>query len=250
MDLNCDMGEHVESGRMDADEGILPWVTSVSIACGFHAGDPGTMRRTVRLAVEHGVFIGAHPGLPDRIGFGRRRIDVSPEEAYEMTLYQIGALGAIVRGENGRLRHVKPHGALYHMAAADHALAEAIVQAIKAYDHSLCLYAPPSSALVDAGRGAGLRCAIEAFVDRRYRSDGTLASREEEGAIVEDPEEGARIAVELVVGRQIRTVDGGAIVLDPDTICLHGDTPGAALFARRINQALREAGVELKGVAE
>lgn len=241
MDLNCDMGESFGAWRKGSDEEILPWVTSISIACGFHAGDALTMRRTARMAIDAGVRVGAHPGLQDLAGFGRRWMAVDPAEVSAITLYQIGALAAIVQGEGGRLSHVKPHGALYHMGANDASIAMAIVKAVIAFDASLELYAPPDSQLARYGREEGLTVMIEAFADRRYRGDGTLVPRDQPNAVVVDPDEAASIARNLITLGRIRTVDGGELSLKPDTICIHADTPNAAIIAGRI-RALADNG--------
>lgn len=230
IDLNGDVGESFGAYRIGADEALLGIVTSANIACGFHAGDPATMRRTVRLCAERGVAIGAHPGLPDLAGFGRREMAVSPQEAYEMTVYQIGALTGFVRAEGAALRHVKPHGALYNMAAADATLAKAIAEAVYRVDGSLMLVGLAGSELVRAGAAIGLRVAGEAFADRRYRPDGTLVPRREPDALIEDAEEAAAQVLRLAA-------EGRA-----QTVCVHGDGPHALALAARVRRGLEEAG--------
>lgn len=243
MDLNCDMGESFGAYRIGRDEDLLRFVSSCNIACGFHAGDPRTMRRTVRLALERGVAIGAHPGLPDLAGFGRREMRVSPDEAYEMTVYQLGALEAFVRSEGGRLRHVKAHGALYNMAAADAALAEAIAEAVRKVDPGLILFGLANSEWIRAGARAGLRTAGEAFADRAYRADGTLVPRSEPDALIREEEQAVAQALRIAETGVVVTGDGMEVALAADTICLHGDGEHALPFARRVREALEEAGV-------
>ncbi|MCI0570311.1 MAG: LamB/YcsF family protein [Myxococcaceae bacterium] len=245
VDLNCDMGESFGAWRMGDDEAVLPHVTSVSIACGFHAGDPSVMLRTVRAAAERGVAIGAHPGLPDLVGFGRRRMSVSPDEAYALVVYQVGALLGFTRAVGTRLAHVKPHGALYNMAAADTALAAAIARAVRDVDSGLVLFGLAGSALITEAERAGLRVASEVFPDRGYEADGSLASRGKPGALVTDPEEAARRAVRMVVEGKVAASDGRDVTVRADTLCVHGDGPHAADIARLLRQRLQEAGVQV-----
>lgn len=237
IDLNCDIGEGFGAYRTGEDERLLDVVTSANIACGFHAGDPATMLRTVRLCAERGVAIGAHPGLPDMAGFGRREMAISPQEAYEMTVYQIGALYGFVRAEGAVMRHVKPHGALYNMAAADAGLAGAIAEAVRQVDASLVLVGLAGSELIRAGAAAGLATAAEAFADRRYRQDGTLVPRREPGAMIGDAAE--------AVGQVLRLAAAGRA----QTVCVHGDGPHALEFAARVRQGLQEAGWRLAPAA-
>jgi len=229
VDLNCDLGE---GGRFD--EALLDGITSANIACGFHAGDPGVMRRTVELALKKGVALGAHPGLRDLEGFGRRAVKVEPQEAFDLTLYQIGALQAFAALHGARLVHVKPHGALYTMAARDAALAEALAKAVHAADPKLVFVGLAGSEMIRAARRLGLQVAEEGFVDRGYQSDGTLVPRGQPGALIENPEDAARQAVRLVK-------EGKA-----DTLCIHGDTPGAPEHLRALRAALLREGVEIK----
>ncbi|PYI53098.1 LamB/YcsF family protein [Paenibacillus flagellatus] len=233
IDLNGDIGESFGVYRTGEDERLLDIVTSANVACGFHAGDPATMRRTVRLCAERGVAIGAHPGLPDLAGFGRREMAVTPQEAYDMTVYQVGALYGFVRAEGAVLRHVKPHGALYNMASADAALAEAIAEAVRRVDGSLALVGLAGGELVRAGERAGLRTVTEAFADRRYRPDGTLVPRREPGAFVADAGEAAAQVLRLAAEGRARTV------------CVHGDGPHAVAFAECVRRALLDAGWRL-----
>lgn len=244
-DLNCDMGESFGAWHMGADADVMPWITSANVACGFHAGDFSTMRRTVDLAKRHGVAIGAHVSLPDLQGFGRRELRVSPDEAYAMTLYQIGALAAFVRAAGVRLAHVKPHGALYNMAAKDVALADAIARAVRDFDPNLILVGLANSSLPQAGAAHGLRVAHEAFADRRYEAQGTLTPRHEAGAVIDDVEAAVTQAVKIATKGKVDIRSGGMLQLRADTICVHGDRPDAAVFARKLREALEGAGAKI-----
>jgi UPF0271 protein len=245
IDLNCDMGESFGPWRLGADEEVMPLVTSANVACGFHAGDPRVMWRTVRLAVRYGVGVGAHPGLPDLVGFGRRRMAVSPDEANTDVLYQLGALAGMCRAAGVRLQHVKPHGEMYNAAAADAALADAICQAVRAFDPDLILVAPPGSELERAGVRAGLRVAREGFADRAYEPNGRLVPRDRPGAVITDPGEVAERVVRMAADGRVRAADGRDVALSVDTVCVHGDTPGAVELLRRIRAACAAAGVEV-----
>lgn len=248
IDLNSDLGESFGHWRLGDDEAMFALVTSANVACGFHAGDAATMRRSVELAVHHGVALGAHPGYRDLAGFGRRSLDASPAELADELLYQLGALDGLARAQGTRVRYVKAHGALYHRLGADPAAAETFAAALAAYDPTLPLLGAPDSELERAARTAGLRFAREAFADRGYAPDGTLLPRGAAGAVLTDPAEVARRAVELATTGGL-AVDGGAVELAPDSICLHGDTPGAVELARRVREALAAAGVELRAFA-
>lgn len=242
IDLNADLGESFGAYTIGDDEGLLGVVTSANVACGFHGGDPSTMRRTVLRCLEKGVAIGAHPGLPDLAGFGRRELRITPDEAYELTLYQLGALQAFCTAEGGALRHVKPHGALYNMAASDQALAAAIARAAARVSPDLILVGLAGSALTRAGEAAGLRTAGEAFADRSYRADGTLTPRREPGAVL-PPERAAAQALLLAQGGIVRAQDGADIQVRADTICVHGDSQHAAELARAVRRMLEEGGL-------
>lgn len=244
MDLNCDMGESFGRYALGDDAAVMPFITSANIACGLHAGDPLVMAATVRLAREHGVAIGAHPGWPDLQGFGRRDMTVSPEEAEAFVLYQIGALSAFARREGMELRHVKPHGALYNQAVRDRVLADAIARAVKAFDPRLILVGLAGSAMIAAGREIGLHVANEAFPDRRYNPDGTLVSRRQPDAVLSSPEEVAAHAVSLAK----EGIDFGGKRVRVDTLCLHGDNPHAADNARLVSEALFNAGIEIEAL--
>lgn len=243
IDLNCDMGESYGAWTMGQDAAVLAHVTSANIACGFHAGDPDTMRRTVRLARERGVAIGAHPSLPDLAGFGRREMAITPNEAYALVVYQTGALLAFATAERTRVAHVKPHGALYNMAARDTALADAIAQAVRDVDATLILVGLAHSELTRAGERAGLAVAHEAFCDRSYEADGTLSPRSKPGAVISDPELAVAQAVALATSGRIAARDGSALDIRATTLCVHGDKPNAAEFAQRLRAALDAAGV-------
>lgn len=248
LDLNCDLGESFGAYSLGRDAEILPYVTSANIACGFHAGDPSVMRRTVRLALEAGVAIGAHPGLPDLVGFGRRNMDVSAEDVFAMTLYQIGALEAIARAEGGSVRHVKPHGALYNMAAVRRDLAEAFAEAVYRANPALTLFGLANSELTRAAERLGLRAAHEAFADRGYLADGTLMPRGLPGALIADAEVAASRVVRMALEERVRTPDGQDVPLRADTVCLHGDGEHALLFASKIRAACEAAGIDVRAV--
>jgi len=245
IDLNADIGESFGAWRMGDDAGVMPWITSANVACGFHAGDPATMRATVALCIEHGVAIGAHVSLPDLQGFGRREMKVSPNEVYAQTLYQLGALHAFARAAGTHLHHVKPHGALYNMAARDRALAYAIAAAVRDFNSTLILMGLAGGALVDAGRAAGLRVQQEGFCDRRYRADGSLMPRSEAGAVIEDIDVAVAQALSIATAREAAAGDGSAVHIDADSLCVHGDRANAAAFAQRLHEALSQAGVRI-----
>ena len=246
IDLNCDMGESFGAWNMGQDALVMPWITSANIACGFHAGDFSTMRQTVLLAKTHNVAIGAHVSLPDLQGFGRRELRVTPEEAYALTLYQIGALAAFTRAAGSRVGHVKPHGALYNMAAKDVALAGAIARAVHDFDPELILVGLAGSALPQAGAGLGLRVAHEAFADRRYAAHGSLIPRHEDGAVIGDIESAVAQAVKIATKGKVDIGTGGMLQLRADTICVHGDRTDAAQFAQRLRMALEAAGLDVR----
>jgi len=246
IDINCDMGESFGPWKMGADDDVMPNITSANVACGAHAGDPRVMRRTVRAAKTHGVSVGAHPGYADLQGFGRREMQVDPAEIEDMLLAQIGALAAIARAEGVPLRHVKAHGALYNQAARDRRLADAIAAAIKAFDPSLIMFGLPKSAMVDAGVAAGLRVAGEGFADRAYEPDGSLTPRSRPGAVIHDPAVVVERAVRMIRDGVVLTPAGREIPLKIDTLCVHGDTPGAAELVKRIRAGLDAAGIQAR----
>jgi Uncharacterized proteins, homologs of lactam utilization protein B len=246
VDLNCDFGEGYGVYSFGQDAELLQYVTSVNIACGFHAGDPHTMSGAVKQALSAGAAIGAHPGLPDRLGFGRRDMQVAASEVYDFVLYQLGALQAFVRAAGGELAHLKPHGALYHMANRDKAVAEAIVRAAAAVDDQLIIYGQSGSLLLDTAIRYSLPSASEVFADRAYEPDGSLASRSKRGAVLQDADEAAAQAIAMASQGIAFTPEGTQVRVIADTICLHGDGPHAALFAARIREALIQAGITLQ----
>jgi 5-oxoprolinase (ATP-hydrolysing) subunit A len=234
IDLNCDMGESFGQYKLGNDEAVTPFITSANIACGFHAGDPLVMQSTIRLAKKYKVAIGAHPSWPDLQGFGRREMNLSPEEAEAIILYQMGALTGFAKAEGVELRHVKPHGALYNQAAKDRILANAVARAVKAFGADLILVGLAGSSLIEAGAELGLRVANEGFPDRNYNTDGTLASRKQADAIIELPEEVAAHALRLVQ----HGIDFSGRHVKVDTLCLHGDNVHTAENAKQIRDIL------------
>jgi 5-oxoprolinase (ATP-hydrolysing) subunit A len=243
IDINCDMGESYGAWKIGADAELMPLISSANIACGFHGGDPATIRATVKLAVDHGVAIGAHPSLPDLQGFGRRVMKISPQDMYDLVVYQAGAVEGFARAAGARLHHVKCHGALYNMAANDAGLAEAMARAVKDLGGVLMLYALSSSRMIEIARHSGVRVAGEVFADRGYADDGTLAPRGTPGAMIEDAALAAKRAVSMVETGQVAALSGRSIPVSPDTLCLHGDQPGAVGFARAIRKAFSERGI-------
>ena len=244
MDLNSDLGEGFGAWKMGDDEAMLDIVTSANIACGFHAGDPSVMRRVCDLAAERGVAIGAHVGYHDLAGFGRRALDIAPDELADEVLYQIGALDSFARAAGSRVTYVKPHGALYNTAAVDVEQAAAIVDGLRRYDPALALLCLPDSEMQRQAEKAGVVTYAEAFADRAYTADGKLLSRKKPGAVLHDADLVAKRAVGMATGGVV-TADGTKLALRPDSLCVHGDTPGAVELARRIEAALTEAGVQL-----
>lgn len=245
VDLNCDMGESFGAWRMGSDAAILEHVSSANIACGFHAGDPGTMRATVSAALAKGVAIGAHPSFPDLQGFGRRVMTLTPDEVYDVCVYQIGALAAFARAAGGRLHHVKAHGALSNMAARDPALADAITRAARDVDPGLISYAQAGTELVRAAERIGLPFASEVFADRTYQDDGQLTPRSRPGAMIENVEDSIAQVLRMLREGRVRSVNGTDVEVRPDTVCVHGDQPRAVEFARRLREALAREGVSV-----
>jgi UPF0271 protein len=246
VDLNGDMGEGFGAWRMGQDELLLDLVTSANVACGFHAGDPATMARVVKATVARGVALGAHPSMPDLQGFGRREMAITAEEAHGLVLYQIGALHAFARAAGGRLHHVKPHGALYNMAARDAVLADAIARAVRDFDPSLVLVGLSGGELTRAGSSLGLVCAGEVFADRGYEPDGSLTPRRQPGAMIEDEELAVSRVLRMVCEGKVASRTGEDLVVQADTVCIHGDQPRALAFARKLREALAEAGVQVR----
>lgn len=248
IDINSDLGESFGAYRIGHDEGLMRAITSANIAAGFHAGDPGVLRRTIRLAKANGVAVGAHPGFQDLVGFGRRNMQISPEEAEDLVLYQVAAVAGVAAAEGVRLQHVKPHGALFNMAVRDADLAAAIARAVAAFDRSLILFGLPGSEILNAARAAGLRPAAEVFADRAYDPDGSLTSRKKPGSVIHDPDVVVKRAVRMVKERSVVAVDGSVVPLEADTICVHGDTTGSDVLAMRIRDGLAAAGVDVRAI--
>ncbi len=244
MDLNSDLGEGFGAWKMGDDEAMLDIVTSANVACGFHAGDPSVMRRVCELAAERGVAIGAHVGYHDLAGFGRRALDIPPDDLANEVLYQIGALDAFARAAGSRVTYVKPHGALYNTAAVDAEQAAAIVDGLRRYDPALALLCLPHSEMQWQAEAAGVVAYAEAFADRAYTADGKLVSRKQPGAVIHDADAVAERAVGMATGGVV-TENGTKLEVRPDSLCVHGDTPGAVELARRIEAALLEAGIQL-----
>ncbi|TAN05506.1 MAG: LamB/YcsF family protein [Rhodanobacteraceae bacterium] len=245
IDLNADLGESFGVWRMGDDAGVMPWITSANIACGFHAGDAAIMRTTVTLCMEYGVAIGAHTALPDLAGFGRRELRMTPNDTYAQTLYQLGALNAFAAAAGTHVHHLKPHGALYNMAARERALADAIATAVRDFNPTVILVGLAGGALVAAGRAAGLAVQSEGFCDRRYTADGSLTPRSEPGAVLDDADAAAAQAVAIATGGTLVADDGSSIRVQADTLCIHGDRPNAATFAEHVHHALGRAGVRI-----
>lgn len=243
VDLNADVGESTGGVRHGDDEGVMPFITSANIACGFHAGDPGVMRATVALARAHGVAVGAHPGFADLAGFGRREMQLPPQEIEDLVAYQVGALAGIAAGQGVSLAHVKPHGALYNMAARNRSLADAIARGVRAVDDRLLVVGLSGSQLVAAARDAGLPAASEAFADRGYLASGALAPRAAAGGVISDPDTVARRAIAMVRDQQVMSLDRAVVALHVDTLCVHSDTPGAGRLAGAVRRALDAAGI-------
>ncbi|MGE6752495.1 LamB/YcsF family protein [Rossellomorea sp. NPDC071047] len=238
IDLNCDLGESFGTYTIGQDEEMMKFVSSVNVACGFHAGDPLVMKQTVTNALSHNLKIGAHPGLPDLQGFGRRMIQISPKEAYALVQYQIGALLAFIKAQGGKLSHVKPHGALYNMAAKDSKLAASIAKAVYDLDPGLTLFGLSQSELTKAGEEIGLHVAHEVFADRTYQSDGSLTPRSLPNAVLHDENEVEKQVLRMVEKQEVVSTDGEVLSIKADTICLHGDNTAALNLARRLFEKL------------
>jgi UPF0271 protein len=243
IDINCDMGESYGAWSMGNDAEVMPHISSANIACGFHGGDPATIRKTVRLALDHGVTVGAHPSLPDLQGFGRRAMKISPQDMYDLIVYQAGAVEGFARAAGARLHHVKCHGALYNMAANDEALSEAMVKAVKDLGSHIILYALSNSKNFHKSKTLGVPVAGEVFADRGYADDGTLWPRGQPGAMIEDAGRAVAQALAMVEEGYVASVSGKRVAVAADTLCLHGDQPGAAAFARQIRKAFADKGI-------
>ncbi len=248
IDLNCDMGESTGSSKIGNDGSIMPLISSANIACGFHGGDPMVMHATVELAVQHGVAVGAHPSFYDIEGFGRNEIALSKEEIYDIVLYQVSALQGFTRILGAELHHVKPHGALYNMAAKLPGYARAIASAVKDTDPKLILYGLSGSELIRAGKDSGLRTCSEVFADRTYQDDGSLTPRSKAGAIIHEFERSLEQVMMMLHEGRVRTLTGNLINIEVETICIHGDHEGSDLFAKELNRNLSAAGFTIKAM--
>jgi UPF0271 protein len=245
IDLNCDMGESFGAWKMGDDAAIMPLISSANVAAGFHAGDPATIRETVGRAVDHGVAVGAHPSLPDLAGFGRRAMKVSASEVYDLVLYQAGAVEAFARAAGAKLHHVKPHGALYNMAAKDDALADAIARATRDLGGGVLLYALSGSAMMDAAARHGVRAVGEVFADRSYQADGTLTPRGEPGAMITEESASVAQVLMMVEHGRVLSLQRVEVPVAAGTLCLHGDQPGAVAFARALRAVFAERGISV-----
>lgn len=250
VDLNCDLGESFGVHRVSGQKEILKYVTSANVACGFHSGDPSVMRETVQMAIENGVKIGAHPGLPDLVGFGRREMSISPQEAYDMVVYQIGALQGVLTTFNETMQHVKPHGGLYNMAAKNSDIAEAIAQAVYDVSPSLILFGLSESALTKAGKKIGLKTAHEVFADRTYQSDGTLTSRKQPDALITDTNHAISQVIKMVKEGKVISQQQEEVPLRAHTICIHGDGEQALTFSKNIKEALKNNDILVKPISD
>lgn len=245
VDINCDMGESFGAYVMGSDAECMAYISSANVACGFHAGDFGTMQTTVSLAKKAGVSVGAHPGLPDLQGFGRRAMAMSPQEVHDLTIYQIGALMGFCRVADVPLVHVKPHGALSHMASADESIAEAVCQATAALSRELLFYSPFGSLMAAAAEKAGLRVVHEVYADRTYQDDGSLTPRRQPGAFVESAGQAVEQVLSMVLHGRVRALSGREVPIKAESVCVHGDQPGALEFAASLRSALEENGVKV-----
>jgi len=249
IDVNCDLGESYGEFKVGKDEKIMPHITSANIACGFHAGDPTTIAHTINIAKKHGVAVGAHPSYPDIMGFGRREMQLTSEEAKNYTIYQVSALQGFAKAINLSVQHVKPHGAFYNMAIKDEKLSEAIVEAIKALDTDLIIFAPPNSALAETAARNGLRVAYEFFADRAYNPDGSLVSRKEANAIIQEPKKVVERVVKVAKDGTVVATNGEVVHIgEVHTICVHGDTPTAIELAETIKRGLTRGGIRVKPI--
>jgi UPF0271 protein len=243
IDLNCDMGESYGAWKMGADEGVMPYISSANIACGFHAGDPATIRKTVRLAVDRGVAVGAHPSLPDLMGFGRRVMRISPQDMYDLVVYQAGAVEAFARAAGAKLHHVKCHGALYNMAATDEGLSEAMGKAVRDLGGDVKLYALSNSVMMKIAKKQNIPVYGEVFADRGYSDDGTLAPRDKPGGMIEDAQASVKQVLGMVEEGYVTSLGGKRVPVSADTLCIHGDQPGAVSFAQALRKVFTEKGI-------
>jgi len=244
IDLNCDMGESYGAWKMGADAEVMPHISSANIACGFHGGDPATIRKTVRLALDHGVAIGAHPSLPDIQGFGRRPMKISAQDMYDLVVYQAGAVEGFARAAGAKLHHIKCHGALYNMAATDDGLSEAMARAARDLGNVM-IYALSNSRMMSTVKKLGVPVLGEVFADRGYSDDGTLAPRDQPGGMIEDKAKSVQQALAMVEDGYVTSLSGKRVAVAADTLCLHGDQPGAAAFAQAIRKAFAERNISV-----
>lgn len=250
VDLNSDLGESFGRYTLGMDDKIIPLITSANVACGYHASDPVVMEKTIAMAKEAGIRVGAHPGFPDLMGFGRRNMNVSPAEAKAYTLYQLGALDGFCRAAGVKLQHVKPHGAFYNMAAKDYKLSVAICEAIKNFDKDLIVLALSGGELAKAAKDMGLRTALEVFADRGYEEDGTLVDRRKEGAIITDEQEAIDRVIRMVKEKKVTAVTGRDISIQADSVCVHGDGVKALAFVEKIRAALQKEEIQICSLDE
>ena len=250
VDLNCDLGESFGAYKIGKDEEIIPLISSANVACGAHAGDPDVMAKTAELCKNNGISMGAHPGFFDLMGFGRRNLAVSPSEAKNLIIYQVGALDAFAKSMGIKLCHVKPHGALYNMAAKDKALAKAIAEGIYAYDKSLVLLGLSGSEMLNAAKEIGLPYAAEVFADRAYEDDGSLVARSKPGAMIKDEDEAVSRVIRMIKEHKVTSISGKDIDIEPASVCVHGDSEKALLFVKKIRSALAGEGIEIKPLSE
>ena len=248
IDLNCDLGESFGNYKIGMDEEVIKYISSANIACGFHASDPLVMVKTVALAKEYGVKVGAHPGFPDLVGFGRRNMNVSPAELKAMVMYQVGALAAFCKARDIKMNHVKPHGAMYNMAAKDIKLALAIAEGIAEVDDSLILLGLSGSQLLKAAQEVGLKSAAEVFADRAYEEDGSLVARTKAGAVIADENEVIERVIKMIKLSKVQTITGKEIEIKPDSICIHGDNPKALNFVKLIRQRLTQENIKIEAM--
>jgi UPF0271 protein len=250
IDLNSDLGESFGAYTLGMDEKLMEYITSANVACGWHAGDPLVMQKTIRAAAKNGVAVGAHPGYPDLMGFGRREIKITPEEAYTYVLYQLGALDAFARTEGVKIQHVKPHGALYNQACKDEKLASAICRAAQAFDGELIVLAPYNSAFRTAAEAIGQPFAGEFFADRAYLPDGSLVPRSQPGAVIHDADEACRRVLQMAREGTVTCLDGTELTMRCVSVCVHGDNAEALATVKKIRGALEDDGVLLRAMKE
>lgn len=248
VDLNCDMGESFGAWQIGRDAELMDYVSSVNVACGFHAGDASVIRKTVETAIEKNIAVGAHPSFPDLQGFGRRQMEMSPDEIFDIVLYQVAAIKGICEASGGRLHHVKPHGALYNQAATDKTIAEALAKAVRAIDENLIFYGLSNSFLISEAERIGLKTASEAFADRTYQPDGTLTTRSQPNALIESIEKSVEQVLEMITAQTVTATSGEKFFIRAETICIHGDGALALEFAREINRRLKENNILIRAV--